>query len=95
MRERLRRVAALPLLGRVGQQRAPRGDSLGRNDDAGRCAVGAGMVEPSLDRAVLGDEVDADCEPLECLLDLVEERAIARYVRKCDRDLVVGVPRSR
>jgi len=53
------------------------------------------MVEPSLDRAVLGDEVDADCEPLECLLDLVEERAIARYVRKCDRDLVVGVPRSR
>jgi hypothetical protein len=46
------------------------------------------MVERARDRAVLGDEVRADGEPLECPLDLVAQRAIARDVGKRDRDLV-------
>src|SRR5437899_1577980 len=47
------------------------------------------MVERARDRAVLGDEVRADGDPLERPLDLVEQRAIARDVWKRDRDLVV------
>jgi len=52
------------------------------------------MVERARDRAVLGDEVRADGDPLERPLDLVEQRAIARDVWKRDGDLVVCVPCS-